>query len=262
MKAIFTMMLLAIFAVGVTAQYQLPADFETPEEDTVWVQFANAGDAPENFVLTDNPAADGINTSATCLLFTVLPNADPWAGAWAEAYGTIEITADNYMLEMMVHKDVKTNCGLKLEAGTADNVEVMIANTVVGEWELLTFDFTAAIGASYDRLVFFPDFPDPRSSGSTCYIDNIGWVGGSTSVGADELASISIYPNPAAELITVQYPGMNSVTISNTLGQSVMSLEFQSTEREVIEVSDLKSGLYFITLESADGRVSSKFIKE
>jgi len=262
MKKIFTLTLLAFFGIGIYAQYELPADFETPMEDTVWAQFANAGDLEENMVLAENPAKDGINTSDNCLMFKVLPNADPWAGAWAEAYGSIELTADNYMLEMWVHKDVISNCGLKLEVGTADPVEVMIPNTVTGEWELLTFDFTAAIGNTYDRLVFFPDFPDPRTAGSTCYIDNIGWEGGSTSIDAIELVDISIYPNPAAERITVQYPGASTATISNLLGQDVMSVEFNNSNHMVIEIDDLENGVYFITLETADGSVSSKFIKE
>jgi hypothetical protein len=262
MKQIFTLLLLALFTSGMYAQYELPADFETPMEDTVWNQFANSGDSEENMGLAENPATDGINASANCLLFTVLPNADPWAGAWAEAYGAVEITAENYIMEMMVHKDVISNCGLKLEEGTGDNVEVMVANTVTGEWELLTFDFTAAIGNTYNRLVFFPDFPDPRTAGSTCYIDNIGWEGGSTSINANEVVDISIYPNPANERITVHYPGASSATISNLLGQSVMSVEFMSSNNMVIEIADLKSGVYFITLETADGSVSSKFIKE
>lgn len=262
MKSIFTMLLLAVFTLGVNAQLVLPADFESPEEDTAWVQFANAGDAPENFGLAENPAKDGINTSDNCIMFTVLVNADPWVGAWSEAYGPHEITAENYMMEMMVHKDVISNCGLKFEAGTGDNVEHLVPNTVTGAWELITFDLTAAIGYTYDRLVFFPDFPDPRTGGSTCYIDNIGIVGGSSSVAPDKLSGMSIYPNPAADRITIRYEGISSVTISNMLGQNVMSLEFLNSAQEVIEVSDLSPGIYFITLQTRSGLVSSKFIKE
>ena len=33
------------------------------------------------------------------------------------------------------------NCGMKLEAGDGDNVEVKVANTVIDEWEKLTFDY-------------------------------------------------------------------------------------------------------------------------
>lgn len=262
MKTIFTLMLLAVFALGVNAQLQLPADFEAAKEDTAWVQFANAGDAPENMGQVENPAKDGINTSDSCLLITVLDNADPWVGAWSEAYGPLEFTTENHTIEMMVHKSVTSNCGIKLESGDGDNVEVLVANTKVGEWELLTFDLTAAIGHTYNRLVIFPDFPDPRTAGSTCYIDNIGWVGASTSVGELQRSEISIFPNPAAERITLQYPGMKSVTIANIVGQTVRSLELQGTDHEVIDVSDLNEGVYLIILDTADGTISSRFVKE
>ena len=262
MKSIFTFLLLGILAVGVSAQYALPADFETPEEDTVWTQFANAGDAPENMVLATNPATDGINTSANCLMFNVLTGADPWVGAWSADYGTMTFTADNYMMEMMVHKSVTSNCGIKLEEGTTGNVEVMVANTVVGEWELITFDMTAAIGHTFNKLVFFPDFPDPRTAGSVCYIDNIGFEGGATSVNPDAAMTLTMYPNPVVDRVTVQYPGMSSMVITNVLGQRVKALQFQQSDREVIDLNELTPGFYFLNLETANGLVTSKFIKE
>ncbi len=262
MKTTFTLMFLAVFALGVNAQLQLPADFETAMEDTVWNQFANAGDAPENMGQVENPAKDGINTSDSCLLITVLDNADPWVGAWSEAYGPLEFTTENHMMEMMVHKTVTSNCGIKLESGDGDNVEVLVPNTKVGEWELLTFDMTAAIGHTYNRLVIFPDFPDPRTAGSTCYIDNIGWVGSSVSVKELKPSKMSIFPNPAAEWITLQYPGINSVILANIVGQTVKSLEFQGTNQEIIDVSDLEEGVYLIILDTADGTISSRFVKE
>jgi len=141
-------------------------------------------------------------------------------------------------------------------------VEVLVANTKMGEWELLSFDLTAAIGHTYNRLVIFPDFPDPRTAGSTCYIDNIGWFVDATSVGELQRSKISIFPNPAAERITLQYPGMQSVTIANIVGQTVRSLELQGTNHEVIDVSDLKEGVYLIILNTADGTISSRFVKE
>lgn len=255
-------MLLAVFALGVNAQLQLPADFEAAMEDTAWVQFANAGDAPENMAQVANPATDGINASDSCLMITVLDNADPWVGAWSEAYGPHEFTTENHIMEMMVYKSVISNCGIKLEFGTGDNVEVLLPNTKINEWELLTFDLSAAVGYTYDRLVLFPDFPDPRSAGSTCYMDNIAWVGGGTSVGEQSASKISIFPNPAAERLTLQYPGMNSVTLANIVGQTVKSLEFQGTNQEVIDVSDLEEGVYLIILDTEEGKISTRFVKE
>jgi hypothetical protein len=132
---------------------------------------------------------------------------------------------------------------------------------VTDEWELITFDMTPAIGNSFNRLVFFPDFPDTRESGSLCYIDNIGFVPG-VSVPTKSRQGITLYPNPAADRITLQYPDMESVTISNVLGQSVRNVVFYHSDLEVIDVSDLDPGLYFVTLETAGSVVSTKFIRE
>jgi hypothetical protein len=262
MKSIFTFLLLGILAVGVSAQYALPADFETLEEDTVWTQFANVDDLPENMALVANPATDGINTSANCLWFNVLAGADPWAGASAIAYGPHTFSAENYMMEMMVHKTVASRCGIKLEDGDTDNVEALVANTKVGEWELITFDMTAAIGHTFNKLVFFPDFPDSRTAGSVCHVDNIGFVGGGTSVNPDVATALTLYPNPVVDRVTVQHPGMSSVVITNILGQRVKALQFQQSDREIIDLNELTPGFYFLNLETANGLVTSKFIKE
>jgi hypothetical protein len=261
MKTLFTFSLWAVFAIGLHAQFSLPVDFEVPEEDTVWNQFANAGDDPANFMLVENPDNTGINDSENCIWFNVLANADPWVGAWSDAYGPLEITADNYMMEMYVHKDVLSNCGLKLEAGTGDNVEVKVPNTLVGEWEVITFDMSAAIGNSYNRLVFFPDFPDARESASVCYVDKIGFASG-TGLRESQFHALSLYPNPVINQLTLSGPEMEQLHISNVLGQRIMSLELNGEQSRVLDVEDLAPGIYFISLETAGGTLTTKFLKD
>jgi hypothetical protein len=262
MKTTITFLLLAFFAIGVSAQLTLPATFENPEEDTAWTQFANAGDLPENFVLADNPDNGDINTSDFCIQFTVLEGADPWVGAWSDYYGPIEITEENHIMQMMVYKDVITPCRMKLEVGDADNYEIADTNTVTNLWELLTFDMSERIGATYTRLTWFPDFPDPREAGSTCYIDNIGFYSEQTSVKKVNNAILSVYPVPAKDVIAIKYPEMRQITITNIVGQTIKSIEFQSTSHKIVDISSLKSGVYFITLDTAGGIVSARFIKQ
>jgi hypothetical protein len=261
MKTSFTLLLLAFIGVGLSAQYALPVDFETPEEDTVWTQFANAGDDPANMALAENPATDGINPSANCLMFVVLDNADPWAGAWAEAYGEMSFTEEGHVMEMMVYKDKVSPSALKVEVGDGDDAELKVSNTKTGEWELLTFDLSAAVGHTYSRLTIFPDFPDERTSGGTVYIDNIQFAGGSTYVREAHGAEINVYPNPTEDLLTVKYPQMESVTLSNITGQVVRVVETGNVDYIRIDVVDLNSGVYFLTVDSPHGKVSSKFVK-
>lgn len=266
MKTTFTLLLLAFFTIGLYAQPELlPETFELPESDTAWHPFGNDTDLPENFIRTDNPVFNGINESEYCIEFNVLPGAEVWVGAWTDKYGPISITEDKYMMEMMVMKDVITNCGLKLEKEVDDPsmlpVEIKVENTVIDEWELITFDMTPAIGYTWTRLVFFPDFPDTRDIGSTCYIDNIGFPR-AVSASSEQLEAIRIYPNPVAERMTIRYPDMQGAVISNALGQTVKSLTFQKSSLEFIELAGLNPGLYFVTVEAAGKTVSSKFIKE
>ncbi len=167
MKTIFTLLMLAVFTLGVSAQewLPLPETFEAPESDTSWNQFGNVDDAPENMMRVDNDVFDDVNDSEFCLLFNVQPTAQTWAGAWSDSYGPMEITADNYMLEMMVYKDVISKCALKLEMGDTDNIELYVSNTVTDVWEKLTFDFSAVIGYTFNRLTLFPDFPIQGKAG-------------------------------------------------------------------------------------------------
>jgi hypothetical protein len=265
MKKELIVLLFVLIGMGANAQFQLPVYFEEPEENTYWTPFANGADPlPEDFILAENPDKTGINPSDFCLQFTVHEDANPWVGAWSEAYGTIEITVENYILQMMVNKDVISDCAIKLEAGT-DVFEKRVPNTETGVWELLSFDFSEVIDKSYTRLVFFPDFPEARTAGSLCYIDNIGFEGTfnfGTSLKEKSRINFSMYPNPVDEKIALRCEGMQRIAITNVIGQNVKSFQLQHSDYEVLDVSDLRKGIYFLTVESSMGTVSSKFIKE
>jgi hypothetical protein len=264
MKTTITLLLLAFFSIGVKAQYALPVDFETPEEDTNWIAFANNPDAPEDLTIVENPDKSGINTSDYCAKHIVNETADQWAGAVSTAYGVMEFTADQHTMQMMVYKEIISPCGMKVEQSTdgGANLEVKVSNTVTGEWELLTFDLSDAIGYTYPALVFFPDFPDEaRTAGSINHVDNLGWATASSLRKVNDVF-LSVYPNPANDAITIQYPGMRKVTISNMVGQGIRSLEFQLTDHKVVDISSLEAGVYFITLDTANGIVSTKFVKQ
>lgn len=262
MKTIFTFLFLAVFAIGLNAQFA-SVTFEEANAHSVWTQFGNVDDAPENLAMAANPDKLGINDSDSCLMFNVLPTAQAWAGAWADL-GDMAFTAENYMMYMMVYKDVVTNCGMKVEGGGLDPIEIKVPNTVTDEWELIAFDFTAAIGQTRTRLVFFPDFPDTRTEGSLTYVDNMGFEDLSSTVSIKHVKNsiMSIYPNPAQEFITVQYPGMKELTVSNIVGQTVRNRVSSSNYIERIDISDLKAGIYFVTLDTPEGLVTSKFLKK
>lgn len=83
-------------------------------------------------------------------------------------------------------------------------------------------------------------------------------------LGTDEINLtnlISVYPNPTASQLTIDIPGnieFKNIFVSNLWGQLIKTKIVQNS----VDVSALKSGLYFITIETKEGRIIKKFIKE
>jgi hypothetical protein len=265
MKRIFTYLFLTIFALGAKAQLNEPITFETGEAlDTAFIMFANgaSGVTSVDMIRVLNPYKTEANMSDSVLQFIVHDDADPWVGAYSDFIGNYEFTAGAHTLTMMVYKTIESPVALKTELSLngGPTTTVTVPNTKIEEWETLSFDFTANIGKTYTRLTFFPDFPSARTGGTTVWIDNIQ---NAAPVSVKQISgeSITIYPNPVANRMSVQYPGMKGLTVSNLLGKTVRTYRFQTTNSKVIELGDLEKGVYFISVESQGGIFTSKFIK-
>src|SRR3989339_1824046 len=135
-------LVLSFFLLSVSVFGQTTIDFETVGQDYIWNIFSNSTSGPEALAVVDNPNTTGINTSAKCLKYIVNPLGDPWSGFWGQSHGPIVLDANNSMITMMVYKDVISPVNLKLEP---PNVDHRVSNTVVNQWEKLTFDYTSAI---------------------------------------------------------------------------------------------------------------------
>ncbi len=154
-------------------------DFETAGTGAgfAWTVFENADNPPLEVVA--NPVPGGINSSATVGKFTARLAGQPFAGV-ETAHGDIgPITLDNSnsIVKIMVYKDVISDVGIKFAiANGGAQPEIKVPNTLVGQWEELTFDFTAYIGLfeaiDIDQLIVFPDFQG-RSTENIIYFDNI-----------------------------------------------------------------------------------------
>ncbi|MBL0766775.1 T9SS type A sorting domain-containing protein [Marivirga atlantica] len=77
------------------------------------------------------------------------------------------------------------------------------------------------------------------------------------------IAPFNIYPNPTSNLLYIEKEGaeiINSVTILTINGQEVFSqLSFTKT---AIDVSRLELGIYFIEIQTNEGKVTSRFMKK
>jgi hypothetical protein len=85
---------------------------------------------------------------------------------------------------------------------------------------------------------------------------------------AAENTFFSLYPNPATTTTALEYGGLNCEThlkAINAQGQVILQKTLSSTaqiQRETIDVSTWPAGIYFLELQSEQGRVVQKLVVE
>jgi len=229
MKKIFTLLMALTFTGFSFAQSTI--DFETVGQDWSWTLFENGDNDASLYSVVDNPVNTGINTSAKAGKYIVNADAQAWAGLWSADLGSLTFTSDNCIVKVEVYKDVVSNFGVKFENDDASVAfEVKVANTLTGEWEELTFDFSAHIGKTVTKLVLFPDFPDTRTAGSTNYFDNISFSASTTppvenpSLPMDfETGDFSFIDFDGGAVTVIDNPQSSGINTSTKVAQMVKS---------------------------------------
>lgn len=245
--------------------------FEATADTTGWEIFANGEGAATDVMVVENPDSSAVNPTDSVLMFTVNDDAAQWAGMVLRKAFTgdsaIAITEEQHVFTMLVHRSKVGRVGLKLENEVTDSTlvaEVIDTTTLVDEWEVVKFDFSNFIGKTYQSLVLFPDFPaEARTEGAIVYLDNVVFgEEGTTSAPLVEKTQLKVYPNPASDRLYVQHPGMSGYAISNSLGQEIEREVFGITNQRTIEISRLRTGIHFLTVQSQNGIHTTRFIKK
>lgn len=182
--------------------------------DFTWNVFENVDNPAVQFVA--NPDSLGINPSTTAAMFTARQDGAPWVGAESSHgdIGPITLDATNSILKIMVYKTVISDVALKLAiANGGAQPEIKVANTLINQWEELTFDFSGNIGLfesiNVDQVIVFPDFDFARSKENVVYFDNITFNGNGTGTGDDTGTgnSISDFEGDAASYSFSDFDG-------------------------------------------------------
>ena len=162
-----------------------PITFETGAYGNAWTwtTFENGTTNPA-ITMVANPSTTGINSSATVCKFTATAAGQPWAGyesSHGAGIGTFTLSASNCVVKMMVYKSVLSDVGIKFATASGGSTgEIKVANTVINQWEELTFNFSTKIGETNDQIIIFPDF-QARTTNNDTYVDNITFSAGSAS---------------------------------------------------------------------------------
>ena len=191
LKIISMSMLAIIILINNLKAQNVPVTFEPGGFGSTWIwnTFENGPNSPIQLVA--NPNTTGVNTSATCASITALQIGQPWVGfesihpgslpAGPSAFGTFTLDSTNCIVKIMVYKSVISDVGIKFAtAGNASTGEIKVPNTLINQWEELTFDFSSKIGqpssTGIDQLIIFPDF-QARLTDNLCYVDNVSMSG-------------------------------------------------------------------------------------
>ncbi|MBE0676197.1 MAG: T9SS type A sorting domain-containing protein [Bacteroidales bacterium] len=249
-KIAFLMMLLV--ASSMSFAQRGPVNFETDGQgaDWTWNVFENSTN-PALEIIT-NPDQSGINTSLKVAKYTALQAGQPYAGVesahGASNLGPFVLDATNSTIKIMVWKSVISDVGIKLVAPTGwAQAEKKVANTLVNQWEELTFDFSDYVNppsseGQLDQVVIFPDFNlSGRTQDNIIYFDNITFSAASTPPGVPAVAA-PIPGRSAANVISIfsdTYTNVAGTNLNPFWGQGTVVTQVSVAGNNTLKLAGL-----------------------
>ena len=127
----------------------------------------------------------------------------------------------------------------------------------------------AAIGVDPAEIDYIMSAGTGNAVAYTSRFDNlVSWANnvenllGNSDFEATNLDLISLYPNPTSSILNISNNNnfnIKNISITDINGRVVKNQEGSLTQ---INVSDLNAGVYFVTIEAAEGKTTKKFIKQ
>lgn len=111
-----------------------------------------------------------------------------------------------------------------------------------------------------DKVMFKSDFGDPTAD--VIYVFESTLNSNTTSVNSDNnLQQIKVYPNPATNFINIESDTkIKEIKIYNNIGQFVKKWKLNTSNKVNINVENLKSGIYLMTISSEEKTLFKKFV--
>lgn len=191
-------------------------------------------------------------TNATFTYFSMLEG-----DAFAKKFGGASGTDPDFLL--------LTIKGLNKE-GQQDSVDFYLADYrfedsnqdyIIDEWTFV--DLTKF--AAYENLQFQITSSDVGQFGINTpqyfCIDNVVFDV-TTSTEDEAFSDLSVYPNPASEILNIEYDGEATIKITNGNGALVLS---QTSLKNRVNISELPTGVYALLVTSKKGNATRRFVK-
>ena len=231
---------------GATTTTTMGINFEGPQ--LTWGSFDTN---PVQYV--DNPVTTGINTSATVALLTVLQGDGEWAGARTEGIDTFALDATNCTVKMDVYRDTIGLTHVKFEKNNGDGWgsagTVAVSNTVMNQWETLTFDTCGWIGHAetgvIDGFAIHIDQTATRSQDTMNHFDNIMFSaqeGNGVDPGTAPTVAAPAPTAGSADVISVfsdSYTAVADVNTNPNWGQATVTTEMDIAGNNTLKMVGL-----------------------
>ena len=260
MKKIITLSI-SILISSIGFSQNNPINFEVGGHGASWSWTTFENNTNPVLEMVNNPSATGINTSSTVAKFTALQTGQPWAGCESlngSSIGTFTLSASNAIVKMMVYKSVISDVGIKFATGSlASTGEIKVANTLINQWEELTFDFTSKIGepssTNISQIIVFPDFNlGGRTSDNICYFDNITFNAGTAL--AEPTVAAATPTKLSSDVISLFSNAYTNVSVDTwrTSWSSATLTDIQVAGNDVKKYS----GLDFVGIEAVTSQIN------
>ena len=235
-------------------------DYETVGHNWTWLSFGNGSNATDLYTVATNPSVSGINTSANCAKYKINVGAQSWAGIYSDDIGSLLFTPDNCKIKVMVYKPFISNFLLKFENGGL-NFEKAVPNTLINQWEEITFDFTDKINQTITRMVIIPDNTSVRTAERVCYWDNISFnSNGPNGLNNPSDDNVCLFPNPFKDQLKITAEQeISTITVRNLIGQILINTQANSHEL-YLDLRNISTGNYLVTIKLANGETTTKKI--
>ncbi len=239
--------------------FDTPLDQMFADYDNIDLDFTGFGG--NDFAEIYNPYQTGINTSDS--VGYTNSGSEVWAGIAGNLSNTI-VFGPNTVIRMKVYAPKICKITMKLEDQTDANINhaVQLTNTQINNWEEMEFDFSGAQSNTYDKIVLFFDIDSTHVN--PYYFDDIELIANTLQDNVKNIIkdnSVTVYPNPFNNNITINTIDAQSINIYNSIGKLVFSSKINSRNQE-IDLSELNNGLYILRVYSKSGIKQTKIIKK
>ncbi|PZR21870.1 MAG: hypothetical protein DI539_06900 [Flavobacterium psychrophilum] len=145
------------------------------------------------------------------------------------------------------------------EAATWYNIKVRFTETTVAYYVndelIVSADLIGGNRANVSSFIF-------DDWGTSYNVDSYSFSEATAGVNENTLANLSVYPNPVNDVVNVSVDALvSNVAIVDLNGRTVKTAKFDGVANASVNVSDLASGIYMMTITSDKGATTKKIVK-